>query len=88
MINTVKRDARVNKGEVYEARETPGWERIRIKSDSGSIDTVGPKEIAKALEMKETIMSKRGIRFAAADGSEIKNYGEEKIAGHTRMVKE
>ncbi len=41
--------------------------------------TVGPKEIARAFEMKETAMSKRGVGFVAANGSGIKNYGEKKI---------
>ncbi len=64
-------------------RETPGWARIRVPIDSGAIATVGPKEIAKAFEMKETIMSKRGIGLAAANGSGIKNYWETKIVGYT-----
>ncbi len=36
-----------------------------------------PKEIAKGFEMKETIVSKRGIGFVAANGSGINNYGKE-----------
>ncbi len=48
-INSVERDAKINRGEgeVSEVR-------------SGTIDTVGPKEIAKALEVKETTMSRGG----------------------------
>ncbi len=64
-------------------RETPGWERIRVQIDSGAIDSEGPKEIAKAFEMKETVMSRRGIGFVAANGSGIKNYGEKTIVGYT-----
>ncbi len=81
MINSVERDARINRGEVNEVRETPGWERIRVQADSGAIDAATPKEIAKAFEMKETIMSRRGIGFPAANGSGIKKYGEKKIVG-------
>ena len=44
---------------------------------------VGPKEIAKAFEMKETAMSRRGIGYIAADGSWIKNYGQKNIVGYT-----
>ncbi len=55
-----ERDATITRGEVNEVRETPGWEMISVQIDSGAIDTVGPKEIAKAFEMKETAMSKRG----------------------------
>ena len=56
-----------------------------MQIDSGAIDAVavGPKEIAKAFEMKETEMSKRGIGYVAANGSSIKNYGEKKIVGYT-----
>ena len=84
VINSVERDARITRGEVNEVRETPGWERIRVQTDSGAIDTVGPTEIAKACEMKDMIMSRRGIGFAVANGSGIKNYGEKKILGHTK----
>ncbi len=66
-----------------EARATPRWERVRVQIDSGSIDAVGPKEVAKAFEMKETEMSRRGIRHIAAKESRIKKYGEKKIVGHT-----
>ncbi len=83
MVNSVERDARITGGEVNEARETPGLERIRVQIDSGANDTVGSKELSKAFEMKETAMSKRGIGYVAANGSGIKNYGEEKIVGYT-----
>ena len=63
-------------------RETPGWEITRVQIAPGAIDTVGPKETAKAFEMKETITSKRSIGFAAAKGSGIKNHGEKKVVGY------
>ncbi len=46
-----------------------------MQIDTGAIDTVVPKEIAKTFEMKETAMSKRGIGYMAAYESGIKNYG-------------
>ncbi len=49
----------------------------------GAIDTGGPKGIAKAFEMKEKIISKRSIGFAAANASGIKNYSEKKVMGYT-----
>ncbi len=63
-------------------------ERVRsgtkeIGSDSGAIDTVGPKKYARAFEMKETEMSERGVEYVAANGSSVKNYGEKKIVGYT-----
>ncbi len=44
-----------------EVRATPGWERVRVQIDVEAIDAVGPQEIAKAFEMKETVMSKRAM---------------------------
>ncbi len=57
MIVSVERDVRITRGEVYQVRDTPGWDKIRIHVDSSAIDTVGPKEIARASEMMETAMS-------------------------------
>ena len=54
------------------------WERIRVQVDSGAIDTVAPKHVAKAFSLMETKMSKKGIGFIAANGSEMKNHGEKK----------
>ncbi len=54
-----------------------------MQIDSGATDAAGTKEIAKALEMKETEMSRSGIGQIAAKWSSIKNYGEEKIVGCT-----
>ncbi len=42
------------KGEIDELSVLPLWERARVQTDSGAIDTLGPKEIAKAFEGKET----------------------------------
>ena len=50
---------------------------------SGAIESVGPKEIAKAFELKEAAMSKRGFKIVAATSSGVKNYGEKKIIGCT-----
>ncbi len=73
VINSAERDLRINRAEVHEVRETPGWERIRFQTGSGATDTVGPKEIARAFELKDTAMSKRGIAFVAANGRGINN---------------
>ncbi len=60
----MERDTRINRGEVNEVRETPGSENVRVQVDSGTIDTVGSREIARAFEMKEPAVSRRGIGFA------------------------
>ncbi len=77
------RDARVNGGEVDEVGETPGWERSRAQDESGAVDTAGSREIARAFEMNETIVSRRDVGFAAANESGIKNYWEKIIVGYT-----
>ena len=46
-ISSVERVIQKAKGEVNEVRATPGWERVRVQIDSGAIDTVGPKEMAR-----------------------------------------
>ncbi len=71
------------KGEVDQVRAMPGCERAGVQIDSGAIDAVGPEEIAKVFEIKETEMSKRGIGYAAASGGSVKDYEEKKIVGHT-----
>jgi hypothetical protein len=70
-------------GEVCSVCKVKGWEKIRVQIDSGAVDTVGPKEVAKAFKMKETVMSKKGIGFVAANGSSIRNYGEKRVVGYT-----
>ncbi len=40
-------------------RETPGLERMRAQVDAGTVDAVGPSEIANAFEMKESVASRR-----------------------------
>ena len=56
---------------------------MRVQINSGAIDTVGPKEIAKAFEMKVMEMSKRGLGYVAANGGSINNHGEKNIVGCT-----
>ncbi len=41
----------------------------------------GPEGDAKAFEMEETEMSSRCIVYAAANGSNLKNYGAKKVVG-------
>jgi len=62
---------------------THGWERIRVQVDSGAIDTVAPKDVARAFSLQETAMSRNGIGFVAANGSKISNFGERRVVGYT-----
>ena len=60
-----------------------GWERIRVQVDSGAIDTVAPKDVARGFSLRETPMSKNKVGFVAANGSKIENYGERTVVGYT-----
>ncbi len=63
--------------------EVKGWEKVRAQDDSAAIDTVGPKEFAKAFKMKENVISDTGLVDVAASGSKIKNRGEKRIMWYT-----
>ncbi len=60
----------------------PGWERVRAQIDSEAVDTVGPKDLVRALELKETATLKRGVAFVASNGICVENY-RKKVVGHT-----
>ncbi len=49
---------------------------------------MGPKEIATAFEIKETVVSRRGIGPVAASGSGIKTTGRKRSFVTRRMEKE
>ncbi len=72
-------------GETCVVSEVTGWETARVQSDSGAIDTVGPKGIAKPLTMKENVMSKKGLWCIAANGSKMRNHGGKRSSGIRRQ---
>ena len=41
-----------------EGKTYKGWENMRIQIDSGVVDTVGPKSVGRAFQIKETKASK------------------------------
>ncbi len=88
MIGSMEKDTRIDRGGINEARETLGWEMIRVQVDSAAVDAVGPKEVVRAFEMKETAMSRRGNGFVAASGRGIKNKGEKTQSSARRKAKE
>ncbi len=70
MSNEVSSIARAPKGakkDIHEVRSV--WERIRLQVDSGAVDTVAPKHIVQAFELRETATSMNEVGFAAASGS-------------------
>ena len=52
-----------------------------MKVDSGAIDTRTSKEVGRAFPLKETPASKAGMKHEAANGTEIRNYGERDLQG-------
>ena len=56
-------------------------EKITVTADSGAVDTVGPKHIAQGIPIKPTKASKEGRHYRAANGTQIKNYGQKRLEG-------
>jgi hypothetical protein len=59
------------------------WEVIPVKLDSGAFDWVFNPKSAQAFKLEETESSKAGLNFTAANGSEIKNYGQRTLKGYS-----
>ena len=57
------------------------YEKVTITVDSGAADTVGPKHIAQGIPIKPTKASKEGKHYRAANGTQIKNYGQKRLEG-------
>ena len=62
---------------------TEGYEEVKVTADSGAVDHVAPRTLAKGTPVRETKASKMGVRYIAANGSEIRNEGEKCIKGFT-----
>ena len=81
--------------EVRRARDNPicsmevkdkivdGWERVPVKVDSGAIDSCTSKMVGKAFPIQETPASASGMKYSAANGAGVGNYGERSIRGLT-----
>ena len=52
---------------------------FKITADSGAVDRVAPRTLAKSTPVVETKASKMGVHYVAANGSEIKNEGEKRV---------
>ena len=60
------------------------WERVPVTVDSGAIDTVIPKRIAKGVTVKQTEASRSGLKYRSASGNAIVNEGEKTLRGYTK----
>ena len=56
-------------------------ERVPVTVDSGAIDSVIPKGIAKGVETRATDASRKGLKYRAANGTAIVNEGEKSLKG-------
>ena len=57
-------------GEINQIGQFTGnWEWIPVTVDSGAIDSVIPRHIAKGVPIRETTASKNGLRYRAANGT-------------------
>ena len=59
------------------------WERVPVTVDSGAIDTVIPRRIAKGVMVKQTEASRNGLKYRSASGNAIVNEGEKNLRGYT-----
>ena len=53
--------------------------------DSGAVDSVGPKTMATDIGIKDTPASRAGLKYRAANGTSIDNFGEKTIQGVTKQ---
>ena len=59
------------------------WERVPVTVDSGAIDTVIPRRVAKGIAVRQTEASVNGLKYRSASGNAIVNEGEKNLRGYT-----
>jgi len=67
------------------ASDNGRWEKITVAIDSGAVDSVGPKTMATDVGIRDTPASRAGLKYRAANGTSIDNYGEKTIQGVTKQ---
>ena len=80
-INSVDKKVLSERSEIHEISQDGQWEKIRVQVDSGAFDWVTPKSTAAHVPIIETEASRNGICYSAANGSDIKTYGEKVVTG-------
>ena len=58
-----------------------GWEKIKVSVDSAAVDTVAPPQVGRSIPLRENEISKKGIKFRAANGTPIAVHGEKDLNG-------
>ena len=82
-INSIEREIAETKSMKMSDGFGKKWERIRVKLDSGAIDWVFTPEAGEAFETKPSMFSRYGINYTAANGTEIKNFGQKTLTGYS-----
>ena len=80
-LNNVDKNLPGERSEIHEVSRDGQWEKICVQVDSGAFDWVTPKSTAAHVAVTQTEASKNGACFSAANGSEIKTYGEKVVTG-------
>ena len=80
-FNSVEKKATKTNKEIGEVSQDGCWERVRVQVDSGAFDWVTPKNTADGIPITETPSSRQGACYTAANGTDIKAYGEKVIKG-------
>ena len=82
--NMCSLDRELDGGSICGVEQVRGeWERIQVTADSGAIDSVIPRRMARGVAVKETAASRRGLKYRAANGTAILNEGEKNIKGYS-----
>ena len=87
-LSCIDHVSKVFKKEINEVKQ--GWERIRVQIDSGAVDTVAPKHVARAFKLCETKASRNSIGFVAANklkGNGFDILAADKELGFRRQVR-
>ena len=79
----LERDCR--QGSINSVEQFAGsWERIPVTVDSGAVDSVIPRRLARGVPTKQTEASKQGLKYRSASGNPIINEGEKDLHGYTK----
>ena len=82
--NLCSLDREIPEGNICAMEQFKGeWERVQVTADSGAIDSVIPRSMARSVRVKETAASRQGLKYRAANGTAILNEGEKPIRGYS-----
>jgi hypothetical protein len=73
----------INQVNAVEKEKEYEWEKLKVVTDSGTVDNLTSPDKMNWLELKETELSRRGMKYSAATGGGIRNIGERRAIGET-----